>query len=339
MPAMVRAQSNPALPSAPSSIASTATTSTGSISGTVVDSDGDAIVGAELTLAGDPLAVERKLVADAKGYFSFTDLPTGDFRLITTSPGFAALLLPLHLATAQQMQTADIVLKVANADSSIDVTMTVHEIAEEQIRTEEKQRLVGALPNWYVTYDWHAAPMSAGQKFKMSTKLLFDPSTFVLAGIIAGVEQATNAFPGYHQGAAGFGKRLGATLADTAVGSLLGGAVFPAIFRQDPRYFYKGTGTITSRALYALAAAFICRGDNGKWQPNYSSIAADVTTGFVSNTYYPASDQVGATRTLEIGLINAGEEGFSNLLQEFVFKHFTRGTPKTGAGKQPTPKP
>jgi hypothetical protein len=162
----------------------------------------------------------------------------------------------------------------------------------------------------------------------MSFRTVIDPANFAIAGIIAGIEQATDAFPGYHQGAEGFGKRYGATLADGTVGALLGGAVFPAILRQDPRYFYKGTGSVTSRALYALAAAFICRGDNGKWQPNYSSVLADIATGAVSNTYYPASDRNGLTGTVEIGLINAAEDGFSNLLQEFVFRHVSTGLAK-----------
>ena len=147
------------------------------------------------------------------------------------------------------------------------------------------------------------------------------------------IRRLRNAFPGYGQGARGFGRRYGASLADGTVGALLGGAAFPALLRQDPRYFYKGTGTITSRVFYALAMAFVCRGDNGKWQPNYSGVLGDVAAGAVSNTYYPASNRNGAAGTVEIGLINAAEEGFSNLLEEFVFKHISTGTSKSRTAK------
>ncbi len=45
-------------------------------------------------------------------------------------------------------------------------------------------------------------------------------------------------------------------------GTFIGGAILPSVLKQDPRYFYKGTGSTTSRALYALANSIICKGDN-----------------------------------------------------------------------------
>ena len=191
---------------------------------------------------------------------------------------------------------------------------------------EETQRLAGVLPNFYVVYDWHAPPLTAGQKYRLALRAAVDPTNFGLAAIFAGVEQADNSFAGYGQGAAGYGKRYGATMADGTVGTILGGAFFPALLRQDPRYFYKGTGSIVSRALYAVSTAVICRGDNGKWQPNYSSVLGDIATGAISNTYYPEANRNGVATTIEIGVLNAVEDGVGNLLQEFVFKHITPGT-------------
>ena len=91
-----------------------------------------------------------------------------------------------------------------------------------------------------------------------------------MTGAIAGVEQASNTFAGYGQGAQGYGKRFGANYADAFIDTMIGGAILPSLFKQDPRYFYKGTGTIRSRAMYAIANSVICKGDNGRWQPNYS---------------------------------------------------------------------
>lgn len=254
-------------------------------------------------------------------------------RLTVGSNGFATVVKPMTLHAGEELKASDVKLPVATADVEVDVSLSPHEAAELDMKVEEKQRLVGFIPNFYVSYNWNAPPMSAAQKFRLSFRSIVDPSNFAVAGIIAGIEQSTNAFPGYHQGAQGFGKRYGASLADGTVGDLLGGAIFPALLRQDPRYFYKGTGSVGSRVLYALGTAFVCRGDNGKWQPNYSSILGDVATGAVSNTYYPASNRNGAAQVIEIGLINAAEEGFTSLLQEFVFKRISTGTPKAGAAK------
>ena len=62
--------------------------------------------------------------------------------------------------------------------------------------------------------------------------------------------------------------------ADLVSGTFIGGAILPSLFKQDPRYFYKGTGSRKSRFFYAIANSVICKGDNGRWQPNYSNISA-----------------------------------------------------------------
>jgi hypothetical protein len=331
MPFAAAAQDTPQntiLPEAPDAALQQAVKLPGSVSGIVTDSDGEAIAGAIITLAADGAGSTQKITADGDGYFSFLNVPAGVFKLTVAATGFATVVKPMTLHSDEILETPDIVLPVASADVDVEVSISRHDMAEEDMKIEEKQRLIGFIPNFYVTYNWNAPPMSAGQKFKMSFRAIIDPANFGIAAIIAGVEQSTNAFPGYGQGAQGFGKRYGASLADGTVGALLGGALFPALLHQDPRYFYKGTGTVASRVLYALVTAFVCKGDNGKWQPNYSGVMGDVAAGAVSNTYYPASNRNGAIGTVEIGLINAAEDGFSNLLEEFVFKHISTGTSK-----------
>jgi len=207
--------------------------------------------------------------------------------------------------------------------------LSTHDLAEIEIKVEEKQRLIGIVPNFYVTYNWHAPPLTARQKFKLAVRATLDPANFALSAAIAGVEQETNGLSGYGPGPQGYGKRYGASLADGTVGNLLGGAIFPVLLRQDPRYFYKGTGTIIARALYAISTAVICKGDNGKWQPNYSSVLGDIGAGAVSNTYYPSTDRNGAVLTIENGLLNAAEDGIGNLLQEFLFKKVTPSASKS----------
>src|SRR5262249_18337367 len=153
------------------------------------------------------------------------------------------------------------------------------EIAEAQIKEEEKQRALGFIPNYYVSYVADAAPLVPRQKFELAWKTMVDPVSFGITAAVAGIQQAHNDFSGYGQVAEGYGKRYGAAYADFAPSTLLGSAVLPSLFKQDPRYFYKGSGSKRSRVLYALANSVICKGDNGRWQTNYSAILGGLAAG------------------------------------------------------------
>jgi len=146
---------------------------------------------------------------------------------------------------------------------------------------------------------------------------------FAITGVIAGVQHAQNDFSGYGQGVEGYAKRYGAEYGSTVTSTFIGGAVLPTVFKQDPRYFYKGTGTRRSRVLYALANSVICKGDNGHWQANYSSILGSLAAGGIANLYYPAEDRNGFGLTVETTLIGIGATAATNLLQEFVIRKFT----------------
>ena len=116
--------------------------------------------------------------------------------------------------------------------------------------------------------------MTAKLKFKLALKVAVDPVTILGIGFIAGLDQAGNT-PDYQQGAKGYGQRFGAIAADGTTDILFGGAVLPSLLHQDPRYFYQGKGTTRSRFFHAVTYPFVCRGDNGQTQPNYSSLGGD----------------------------------------------------------------
>jgi hypothetical protein len=194
---------------------------------------------------------------------------------------------------------------------------------QEQLHAEEQQRLAGFAPNFFISYDWNAAPLSTKQKFALSWASGRDPVNFLLVGTFAGIQQAENSFNGYGRGPAGYGKRFGANLADLEVGTFLGGAVFPSVFHQDPRYFYKGTGTIRSRIVYALSTAVIQRGDNGRRQFALSSVLGDFSAGAISNLYYPASNRNGAGLTIENGFLGVAGDALNGLFQEFIARRLT----------------
>jgi hypothetical protein len=181
-----------------------------------------------------------------------------------------------------------------------NVTVTENEnkeqLSKEQVQIALRQRIGGVLPNFYSSYDWNAPPLLAKQKFQLGIRSVFDPVAFLSVGAVAGVQQSRNVFPAYGGGVEGYWKRYGANFANHAIGIWLGKAVYPSIFHQDPRYFYKGKGSIGSRALYAISAAVIARGDDGRWEPNYSRVLGNFSAAAVSNLYYPPADR-GASLT------------------------------------------
>jgi hypothetical protein len=233
---------------------------------------------------------------------------------------FTSTEIPLH---ADEFRIVPpVTLSVTGGTTSVTVTENKEELAEEQVRIAVQQRIGGVIPNFYSTYDWNAPPMEAKQKFQLSIRSIIDPVSFLTVAGIAGAEQYKNVFPAYGGGIEGYGKRYGAAMANHVSGTLLSRAVYPSIFHQDPRYFYKGKGSIRSRALYAISAAVIARGDDGRWKPNYSHVLGNFSAAAISNLYYPASDR-GASLTVLNGLAATGADAVGNLIREFVLERIT----------------
>ncbi len=297
---------------------------TGSITGTIVDGSGAVVAGAQVRLTREDQSPAQEVLSGADGQFSFTNVAPGPFRLTITSAGFGMQASSGMLHSGEFYIAPPIALAVATAKTEVVVTPSSRvEVAEEQIKEQEQQRVLSFIPNFYVSYIPDAAPLNTRQKFELAWKTILDPVTFGVSGIFAGIEQAQNVFPGYGQGAEGYGKRYGASLADSVAGTFIGSVVLPSLLRQDPRYFYKGSGSKRSRLLYAMASAVICKGDNGHWQPNYSNILGNLSAGGISNLYYPASDRNGVGLTFENGLIGIGSTAVANVFQEFIVRKFT----------------
>jgi Carboxypeptidase regulatory-like domain len=298
----------------------------GTISGTVVDQSGAVIVGARVQLTPEDPSRSQQVLTGDDGQFSFANVAPGRFQLTIISPRFATQTSSGSLRPGEFHLIPQIALAVA-ADIEVQVGVSPVEVAEEQLKVEEKQRVLGFIPNFYVSYVPNPVPLTSKQKFKLAWKTTIDPVTLLLNGAFAGVEQAQNHFRGYGQGTEGYGKRFGAGYADTVTSTFIGGAILPSLLKQDPRYFYKGTGTTRSRALYAIANSVICKGDNRRWQANYSNIVGNLAAGGISNLYYPAEDRNGAGLTFENAAIGIGATAIANLFQEFVVRKFTPKVP------------
>jgi hypothetical protein len=299
---------------------------TGTISGRIVDPSGNFLVSASILLLPENHS-RFAAVSNSEGRFLFPEAPAGPFTLDITSPGFALKEMTGTLHPGETLELLDITVSIASATTDVQVNAASHyELAQEQLKIQETQRVFGVIPNFYVTYDPSAVSLSSKQKFALAWKSSVDPVTFAASGLIAGIEQAGDQFNGYGQGAGGFAKRFGASYGDSFIGTMLGGAVFPAMLKQDPRYFYKGTGSTRSRILYALGNAVVCKGDNGRWQMNYSGILGSLAAGGISNLYYPAKDRNGVGLTFENTLLGIAGSGIANLFQEFLVRKLTPHT-------------
>src|ERR1043166_5419267 len=228
----------------------------GSINGTIVDSTQAVIAGAHIKLTSDGSIAAQETTSGGDGKFSFTNVPSGPFHVTVTATGFATQTSSGDLQAGETHNLLSITLAVAKADTEVMVSPATNVgVAEEQIKVEEQQRVLKVIPNFYVSYVPNAAPLIARQKFQLAWKTVIDPVSFLVIGAVAGVQQAQNNFPGYGQGAQGYGKRYAASYGDLLSGTLIGSAILPSLLKQDPRYFYKGTGSKRSRILYALANA------------------------------------------------------------------------------------
>jgi hypothetical protein len=291
------------------------------------------IQGARVTVHRNSGGEARILETGEDGQFTFTELPPGTWRLTVAGHGMSTYVSPeIDLQPGAVRILPRVLLAVEAASSSVTVTANKEELAEEQVQIAVQQRVLGVLPNFYTSFEWNAPPMMTKQKFKLSVHSMFDPAAFAVMAGVAGLEQYKNVYPGFGGGWEGYGKRYGATFANHVSDQFFARAVYPSIFHQDPRYFYKGRGTVASRSLYAISSAVVARGDDGRMKPNYSSVLGKLTSGAVSNLYYPESER-GAHLVFFNTLTEIGSDAVENLIKEFLLKGITSHVP-SGANVQ-----
>jgi len=317
-----RRASGPPLSAAPAEEQLSVQQPSGSIRGTIIDQTGAVVSAARVQLT-EGESRNQDVLSDNHGQFSFANVAPGDFQLTITAAGFATQTFSGVVESGQIQTLPPIMLNIAAAQTTVQVGLPPVEIAEEQMKVQEKQRVLGIVPNFYVSYLPNAPSFNSKQKVNLAWKTATDPFTFVLAGGIAGIEQAEDSFNGYGQGVGGYAKRYGASYGDTVISTLIGDAILPSLLKQDPRYFYKGIGSKRSRILYAIANAVTCKGDTGHWEPNYSKVLGHLAAGGIANLYYPPSNRRGAALTFEIGAIGIGGSAAVNLFQEFLSRKFT----------------
>ena len=291
------------------------------IGGTVTDTNGDVIPGATVVLESPD--DRRTVTANDNGLFQFDDLKPGiAYHVVVSANGFADWKSPEMVLQPSQFEIlSDVKLIIETEATSIVVAASREDIAVEQVKFEEQQRVLGFIPNFYVSYDRNAAPLPPRLKFELALKVSIDPVTFAGTSFLAATNQAAH-YPKYVEGMKGYGQRFGAIYANDLTDIMVGGAILPSILHEDPRYFYQGTGTTKSRLLHALSSPLICRRDNGSWGPNYSSLGGYLASGALANAYYPPANR-GGRLVLNTFSVDFGANMANGVLQEFVLRRFT----------------
>lgn len=178
-------------------------------------------------------------------------------------------------------------------------------------------RLFYTLPNFLTVQQTSEPPLSAAEKFKVVARGSFDYVEYFWYASLAGVSQAENSEPGFGQGAAGYGKRYGADIADGTIENFMTGAVLPSILRQDPRFYESGEGSFWHRTGYAMSRIVVTRGDSGRPEFNFSEILGSaLSAGISTYSYHPRADRTVAN-TANVWGTQVGYDTITLVVKEF----------------------
>lgn len=238
----------------------------------------------------------------------------------------------------------------ANTTQQTPQQKSDYERAEEQLKIEEKQRVVGIVPEFNTSYDSQAVSLSAGQKMRLAWRTVTDPEPFGVAFLTGAYHEINDGNrvlkpgsstiyirengTGFEWGPAGYFERVGAGYLDAFDGTMWGNAFLPILLHQDPRFFRMGHGSYLKRTLYAASTSFICKGDKTRrWEPNYSNVVGNVIAGEISNFYYPAGTPTKIGFTIQTAMIQTFEGSAGSVFQEFwpdLSRHFLHKDPTHG---------
>ena len=255
------------------------------------------------------------------GQFSFSDLAPGPFQLTVSAPGFETKLVSGIVNPGQAFIVPAIVLTVAAATTNVNVGLSQAEVAQEEVKEQEKQRVLGIFPNFYTTYVPIRRLWPRSRSSRWPGNRLPIPSALSASRFLAGIYQASDRVRRIRARCGSYGRRFDSTLRRRFFGTFIDSAILPsAPENKIHAVFLRGNRHKTSQSLCAANA--IISGDNQQWQLNYSTIVGSFATAGLSYTYYPASDR-GGTLLVETALIRIAEGSVAGLFQEFVIPHLT----------------
>jgi hypothetical protein len=177
-------------------------------------------------------------------------------------------------------------------------------------------RVLGVLPNYRTTNTGEVyKPLRSKDKWLIAYHDSFDYTVFLVAGAFAGLHQLDNAHPQFGQGMEGYAKYYGTAYLDQTVGNIMTEGLFPSMLHEDPRYFRKGSGSISSRVGSAVKQIFVVRTDSGGYRFNTSEWGGNAVATAFQNVYY--SDSRNAKDNTVNLFVACGTDTASNILKEF----------------------
>jgi hypothetical protein len=228
------------------------------------------------------------------------------------------LLLLLPISDAHAQETISICVEKPQKATPAEVAPTFQEVVTPQspVVQEKHPRLFWIIPTYTVSNSKLPISLSSAAKFRLFFKNTTDPFTVTYTAVSAGIQQANNGLSGYGQGAAGYGKRLGAGLADETSSGFFRTYLFASVFRQDPRYFRESSSPLKNRLAQAIIRPVVTRKDSGARTFNWSGLFGLIAASSLSNVYYPATDR-GVEPTLKRVATGIPFSVIDHLIDEF----------------------
>jgi Carboxypeptidase regulatory-like domain len=147
----------------------------GTIVGVVTDVDDAVIPGASVSIDGPNSDDHSTGVASGDGSFVLSNLhPAVSYHVIVTAHGFADWSSQaIVLQAGQQLDLTDIRLTVSAVETSVTAVQP-EELALQQVKNEETQRVFGVIPNFYVSYDQQFVPLTTMLKYQLAFRSATD---------------------------------------------------------------------------------------------------------------------------------------------------------------------
>ena len=208
----------------------------------MVDTSDDPVPDATVVLQG-PAGDRLTVVTKEDGSFAFHNVTPGIvYQITVTAEGFADWSSSVTVEPGQEKTLADIKLRILAVQRAVTVSYSEKEVAAQEFKAEEQQRVLRFIPNTYVTYEPHPEPLTTGMKFHLAYKSLTNPVFFGRVAAWAGVSRLRHPWS-VAAGCKRIWQAVGAGFADATTEGLIGNAILPSLLHQDPRYFYQGNGT------------------------------------------------------------------------------------------------
>jgi hypothetical protein len=212
---------------------------------------------------------------------------------LTPAKALVTIPLPASASSLQIVAASDLPDAPEDTQSTPAANSSSGKVAPADAGEEQQtKRILWIMPNFRAVSTGTKLPkQSVKEKFKTAALDSFDYSSFVFAGIQAGISQATDAYPEFHQGLAGYGRYYWHTFADQTDENIWVEGILPSVLHQDSRYYTLGHGGFVKRGFYAVTRIIITRTDSGGETFNASEVVGAGAAAAISSAYYPLTYQ------------------------------------------------